>query len=200
MIILIGESGAGKSTIAKMLEEKCNMQRIISYTTRKPREGEVDGVDYHFISHYKFKEMVEEGVFAEYDMYSQNRCYGTLKTDYENPNSVAVLTPNGLRAVMKNMQGLHIWSVYVTARLDTRMIRYIHRCGPTFNFDDKNEISARVERDYGMFLGAGELCWTTLHTDNYVIFVFEDLIRRLKNKTDIPGIDSYEFIDDALSL
>ena len=160
----------------------------------------MDGVDYHFISHYKFNEMVEDGMFAEYDMYSQNRCYGTLKTDYENPNSVAVLTPNGLRSVLKNMHGLSIWSVYVTARLDTRMVRYIRRCGTNFNFDDKNEISARVERDYGMFLGAGELCYTTLHNDGNINFVFRDLIRRLRNKTDIPGIDSYNFIDDALSL
>ena len=47
-----------------------------------------------------------------------------------------------------------IFVVYVTANLGTRIKRYIDRCGvDKFNFDDKNEIAARVERDFAMFLG-----------------------------------------------
>jgi hypothetical protein len=48
----------------------------------------------------------------------------------------------------------NIFIIYVTANLGTRIKRYIDRCGvDKFNFDDKNEICSRVERDFGMFLG-----------------------------------------------
>lgn len=181
MIVLIGESGAGKTTIEKLLETNYGMTRIISYTTRRPRPEEVDGVDYHFVSFYKFNAMLEDGQFAEHDIYSQGRMYGTLKKDYVNPNSVAVLTPNGLRSVMENMPKLPIISVYVTANLSTRMIRYIQRCGDAFNFDDKNEISARVERDYGMFLGARQLCSITVTANGKAEDALQDLIIQIKN-------------------
>ena len=48
MIVLVGESASGKSSIERNLVEKHGYNRVISYTTRKPRTGEHDGVDYHF--------------------------------------------------------------------------------------------------------------------------------------------------------
>ena len=153
-IILIGASGSGKSTIEKILAEKYNYERIVSYTTRKPRIGEVNGVDYNFINNETFLDMLETGVFAEYDQYSQNRLYGTLASDYIDGNKVVVLTPNGFRAIQQNCKSENNYVVLVAANLGTRVKRYIDRCGvDKFNFDDKNEILSRVERDFGMFLG-----------------------------------------------
>ena len=48
MIILVGESASGKSTIEKILTEKYGYKKTISYTTRQPRDGEINGVNYHF--------------------------------------------------------------------------------------------------------------------------------------------------------
>ena len=154
IICLIGASGSGKSTLEKILSERFGYNKIISYTTRKPRIGEINGKDYFFINNEKFEDMIHNGLFAEYDEYSQKRIYGTLKNDYQEGNKVVVLTPNGYRQLKKNCPNEKIFAVLVEANLGTRIKRYIDRCGvDKFDFDDKNEIAARVERDYGMFLG-----------------------------------------------
>lgn len=155
IIVLIGASGSGKSTIENELVKHHKFSKIVSCTTRKHRDGEENGRDYYFISNARFSKMLEEGQFAEYDEYSQNRFYGTLKRDYVSNklNRVVVLTPNGFRQLQKNCPDKKIFSVLVNSSLGTRIKRYIDRCGENFNYDDKNEIMSRVERDFGMFLG-----------------------------------------------
>ena len=154
IIVILGESGSGKSTIQGFLGGHFGYETIVSLTTRKQRMGEQNGKDYHFVDDDTFKEAICRGLLAEYDEYSQGRFYGTLKSDYQKGNKVVVLTPNGLRQLKKSCPNDDIFVVYVTASLGTRIKRYIDRCGvDKFNFDDKNEIAARVERDYGMFLG-----------------------------------------------
>ena len=157
IIVLLGASGSGKSTIEKILSENYGYEKIISCTTRPQRSGETNGKDYHFIDNDKFQDALRRGLFAEYDEYSQERLYGTLKSDYTNGNKVVVLTPNGLRQLRqlkKSSLYKNIYAVYVDANLGTRVKRYIDRCGvDKFNFDDKNEIASRVERDFAMFLG-----------------------------------------------
>lgn len=154
IICLLGASGSGKSTLENEISTKFGYQKIVSHTTRMPRIGEINGTDYHFINNDTFEDMIRQGLFAEYDEYSQKRIYGTLKSDYQEGNKVVVLTPNGLRQLKKNCPNEKIFTVLVEANLGTRVKRYIDRCGvDKFNFDDKNEIAARVERDYGMFLG-----------------------------------------------
>ena len=154
IIVILGESGSGKSTIQGILESDFGYEKIVSLTTRKQRPGEVNGKDYHFIDDDTFKETIWRGLLAEYDEYSQGRFYGTLKSDYQKGNKVAVLTPNGLRQLKRSCPDDDIFVVYVTANLGTRIKRYIDRCGVAkFNFDDKNEFAARVERDFAMFLG-----------------------------------------------
>ena len=153
-IVLLGASGSGKSTIEHELSEHNGFAKIISYTTRQKRDGEENGRDYYFTNNDTFDDMINRGLFAEYDEYSQKRLYGTLKSDYVEGDSVVVLTPNGLRQLKKNCNADDIFTVFVEASLGTRIKRYIDRCGiDKFDFDDKNEIAARVERDYGMFLG-----------------------------------------------
>ena len=97
IIALLGASGSGKSTIEHELALHHGFKKIVSYTTRKPRDSEENGKDYNFIDNETFREALNRGLFAEYDEYSQNRLYGTLKSDYTNGNKVVVLTPNGIR-------------------------------------------------------------------------------------------------------
>ena len=79
MVILSSPSGAGKTTITKKIQQKYQSFKIsVSHTTRKPRPNEIDGVDYYFISHEKFKKFIDEGKFYEYAKIFDN-FYGTLK-------------------------------------------------------------------------------------------------------------------------
>lgn len=83
LIVFSAPSGCGKSTIVKrLLELRQNISFSVSATTRKPREGEVDGKDYYFIERETFMKMVENGEFLEYAEYVEN-CYGTPKAPVE---------------------------------------------------------------------------------------------------------------------
>ena len=166
IIVLLGASGSGKSTIEHELATHHGFSKIVSYTTRQPRNNEKNGKDYFFIDNKMFEEFLSRGLFAEFDEYSQNRLYGTLKSDYVDGNKVVVLTPNGLRQLKKNCPNEKIFTVLVEANLGTRIKRYIDRCGvDKFNFDDKNEICSRVERDFGMFLGLRKEVDMIVHND-----------------------------------
>lgn len=154
IICLLGASGSGKSTIEHELATHHGYEKIVSYTTRQPRNGEVNGKDYHFTNNETFIEMLNEGLLAEFDEYSQNRLYGTLKADFSEGNKVVVLTPNGLRQLKESCNNENIFTVLVTASLGTRVKRYIDRCGVNdFNYGDAGEIFERINRDFGMFLG-----------------------------------------------
>ena len=63
-IVLVGHIASGKTCVAKALEKR-GYRRIVTYTTRPPREGEIDGKDYHFITEKEFKEKQDKGFFAE---------------------------------------------------------------------------------------------------------------------------------------
>lgn len=154
IIVLLGASGSGKSTIENELATHHGFEKIISYTTRQPRDGEVNGKDYYFTDKNSFAAMLNTGILAEYDRYTYDRLYGSLKSDYLEGNKVVVLTPNGFRQVKQNCQNDNIFTVLVRSNLGTRIKRYIDRCGvDKFDFKDKDEICNRTERDYGMFLG-----------------------------------------------
>jgi len=84
MVILSSPSGVGKTTITKKIQQKYQSFKIsVSHTTRTPRSNEVDGVDYHFISHEKFDELVKQNKFYEYAKIFDN-FYGTLKESVDS--------------------------------------------------------------------------------------------------------------------
>ena len=78
LVILAAPSGTGKSTICKQLiKNNKNWNFSISATTRTPREGEIDGKDYKFISNTEFEHFVKFGDFLEWEIVHGNK-YGTL--------------------------------------------------------------------------------------------------------------------------
>ena len=79
LVILSGVSGAGKDTIKKELIKRMeNVISLPSFTSRGPRPGEEEGIQYHFISKEEFKEKINNGEFYEYDLHHENY-YGTSK-------------------------------------------------------------------------------------------------------------------------
>jgi guanylate kinase len=83
MVILSSPSGVGKTTLTKKIQQKYQSFKIsVSHTTRPPRSNEVEGVDYFFVSHKKFKELINENKFYEYAQIFENY-YGTLKNNVD---------------------------------------------------------------------------------------------------------------------
>ena len=83
MIIVSAPSGCGKSTVVHaLMEKRKNLRFSVSATTRKPREGETDGVDYYFVSREEFERMIDENAFLEHAEYVGN-CYGTPRAPVE---------------------------------------------------------------------------------------------------------------------
>jgi guanylate kinase len=83
VLVITGPSGVGKGTlIGELLRRVPELELSVSATTRAPRPGEQDGVDYHFLSAEDFERRVEAGDFLEHATYSGNR-YGTLRSEVE---------------------------------------------------------------------------------------------------------------------
>jgi guanylate kinase len=83
VFVITGPSGVGKGTLIRGLREQVpELGLSVSATTRKPRPGELDGVDYHFLTPQEFEAHVADGDFVEHATYSGNK-YGTLRSELE---------------------------------------------------------------------------------------------------------------------
>ncbi|WP_244833226.1 guanylate kinase [Clostridium sp. BJN0001] len=83
LIVISGPSGAGKGTICKaLLEKRKDLNLSVSATTREPRAGEKDGINYYFLTKDEFKQRIDDGDFLEYATVYKN-FYGTPKSNVE---------------------------------------------------------------------------------------------------------------------
>jgi guanylate kinase len=83
VFVITGPSGVGKGTlIGRLLERVPDLELSVSATTRAPRDGELEGVDYHFLSREEFDRRAAAGDFLEHATYGGNR-YGTLRSEVE---------------------------------------------------------------------------------------------------------------------
>lgn len=144
MIVLVGESASGKSSIERYMVKKYGYKNIVSYTTRPPRKGEVDGIDYHFITYEEFNNKIRDGFFAEIGQYN-NWWYGTPAEECTE-DKIAVLTPSGLRQLKQAcVEGITAFYIRVPRR--DRLIQILKRG------DDIEEAYRRNLSDVGMFDG-----------------------------------------------
>lgn len=83
-IIITAPSGSGKTTITNsVLSQLDNLSYSVSATTRKPREGEIDGIDYYYIEPEEFVKKIEQKEFIEWEEVYKDMYYGTLKSEVE---------------------------------------------------------------------------------------------------------------------
>lgn len=105
LIIFSAPSGCGKGTmLAEILKDE-RFSLSVSATTRNPREGEIDGVNYYFLSRDEFEKRVANDEFLEHAEYCQN-CYGTLKSEVDGKlekgiNVILEIEVQGAADVMK---------------------------------------------------------------------------------------------------
>jgi guanylate kinase len=144
MVILSSPSGAGKTTITKKIQQKYQSFKIsVSHTTRLPRSNEVDGVDYHFVSHEKFKKLINENKFYEYANIFENY-YGTLKKNVDDTilhnDIIFDIDWQGTKQLSK-FRNLNLIKIYlITDNKDELKQRLINR-----NQNTKEEVEKRFK-------------------------------------------------------
>lgn len=148
MIILIGKTCSGKTTIVNELK-KMGLNEVVSYTSRPPRKGEIDGVTYHFITKEEFLEKEKQGFFAETVYYNvangETWYYGSAVEDLTD-DKVFIANPHGLRQVRK-IKSLNPVAFYIMADEETIWNRLRQRG------DDATEARRRLNADDVDFAG-----------------------------------------------
>lgn len=124
MILLLGKMCSGKDTTQKELINM-GMNSAVSYTTRPPRKGEVDGVAYHFITKEDFFNKEKQGFFAETTSYNvasgETWYYGSAVEDLED-DKVIIVNPHGLQQIQK-IKSLNPVAFYINAKKETILNR-----------------------------------------------------------------------------
>ena len=127
IIGIMGQAGAGKDTLLKeIINQNSDFHEIVSYTTRPPREGEIDGVNYHFITKEEFLADLFDDKFFE-SAYFREWYYGTsIKSLDENKINIGVFNPSGISQLLEKSQ-VKLYLVYVIADNKIRLLRQLNR-------------------------------------------------------------------------
>ena len=124
MLILIGPSASGKTEVARLLAKKYQLKKVITYTTRKKRNNEINKIDYNFITLEEFSSLNEQDFFAETTYYNAN-FYGTAKKDISD-NRCIILDPNGFKK-FSSLKDERIISFFLSCSEDVRFKRMVSR-------------------------------------------------------------------------
>lgn len=143
LIVFSGPSGCGKGTlVSEILKRRDDTVLSVSVTTRAPREGEIDGVHYYFITNEQFERMIAEDALLEYARYSGNY-YGTPRAAVENQlragrNVILEIEVQGAMQVMSNCD--EYVSVFLTVPSMEELERRLRGRGT----EEESRIQARL--------------------------------------------------------
>lgn len=138
MIILVGKSASGKTELCKVLTSLYGFKKFVTSTTRSPRPGEINGIDYNFVTVDTFLKMKENNEFIETTFYNGNY-YGTEKKMIDD-KTILIVESNGLIA-FKNSNIPNLVSYYLKLDEKSRIKRMIERG------DSKEVIESRIKHD-----------------------------------------------------
>lgn len=177
LIILMGMSSSGKTSIAEELVSR-GWHKVVTFTTRPPRPGEVDGVDYYFISDREFKRRIKQGYFLEYKSYTvasgETWYYGSPANLSNMDKQVIILTPSGYKAFLDKSGNIPHKAVYIHRNITSRTKSAIERG------DDEYEIARRRKTDLLDFEDVPELAdEIIINKDNKTIQDLADEIEEM---------------------
>ena len=128
LLALFGESSAGKDSIQHWLERKLkNIHGMVSYTSRPPRDYEIEGREYHFISQEEFEKLIVENKMLEHTCFN-NWYYGTYINELQKGKiNVGVFNPQGIRSLLSSSDTIDILPVWIQAGEKERLLRSLNR-------------------------------------------------------------------------
>ena len=141
MIILCGHSGSGKDSLMNRVVELTKLKPVVSYTTRKIRVNETEGISYKFITDEEFTKKFTEGFFQETAEY-RDWLYGMAREDCGD-DKIVVVNPCGLRSLKRNH--IDTISFFIDVPERERLIRLANRG------DDITELTRRLISDRDTF-------------------------------------------------
>jgi len=158
-IVLIGKKGSGKSLQEKLISEHYyDIIKVVSHTTRPKRKGEINHVDYHYVSDGQFELMVSNDEFAEV-VHNRGASYGISRQELEgSSDKVFVVDYDGLKQLRD--AGYNPFVVYMCCDYTIRKDRITNRDGyfDSKVFDDDNEYfdNTRDNIDENLFIDSGK--------------------------------------------
>ena len=179
IVAIAGKAGSGKDTLlqAIMKQNQGQLHEIISCTTRPPREGEQEGVNYHFITSEQFQEQLLEGEMIEVTVF-RGWCYGTSIDHLDlNKINVGVFNPSGID-ILLDIPVVKLFVVYVTADDKIRVMRQLLR----EEHPDVAEIVRRYSTDEEDFINFTKLIAETPHCQ---------IENNSNEKSDVDNLASY---------
>ncbi|MFC1599960.1 guanylate kinase [Patescibacteria group bacterium] len=159
LIIIAGPSGVGKGTVISHLKELYpDWEFPISATTREPREGEEDGIVYHFVERSEFERMIEDGELLEYAVVHQEEYYGTLKAPIiealkQGKIVIREVDMQGLESIQEVIPKANLVSIFLTVPNKQDLIDRIQNRGSL----PAEEIKRRMESAEKEFEKGGEI-------------------------------------------
>ncbi len=153
LVIISGPSGSGKTSICNLLAKNPKIKQSVSYTTRKPRDGERDGIEYCFIEKSEFKKLVDENKFIEYAEYC-GCLYGTSVTtikeaiDNEEILILAIDVKGALQVIDKMPEAI---SIFINAPDDETLKLRLKNRRTDDAVIDKRFIVAKEEMEYSKY-------------------------------------------------
>ena len=144
LFVISGASGVGKSTVlSRVMKSHGNIRFSVSATTRRPREGEQEGVSYYFVTKERFEEMIAANEFVEYDNHMKNY-YGTpraqLEEKLEQGDVLLDIEPNG--AFQVRSQCPEAVLIFIAPPSLEELERRLRNRGDT----DEDQIRVRLDR------------------------------------------------------
>ena len=161
IIALFGKAGSGKDTVLKeLVKQYPHIHEIVSCTTRPPRAGEVDGINYHFLTNQEFADKVINNDMLEATVFN-DWCYGTAYSDLDPNNiNVGVFNPEGI-SILQDDPRIEIIPYLIVVSDKERLLRQLNReANPDvleivrrFNTDniDFDNLEAKVENFVALF-------------------------------------------------
>lgn len=146
VVVLTAPSGAGKTTIAhRVMEAMPELQFSVSATTRPPRDDEVHGDDYFFLSNEEFQARIDRGELLEYEEVYPGRYYGTLRTEIEKKSKdgpvLLDIDVNGALNVME-LYGDDALVLFIAPPSKAELRRRLEKRGS----EDGDELTDRLDR------------------------------------------------------